>query len=130
MISPTVAFTLAASTASSKRLPVLFSAALVRFLSFSITIELSLSALLRANLSSCLFRTKALSTFKTSIFTSSWAAYRFTPTMTWRPESIRACVRAAASSILILGIPASIAFAIPPRSSISSICCNAFLARS
>ena len=35
------------------------------------------------------------------------------------PESIRACFLAAASSILIFGIPDATAFAIPP---ISSIC--------
>ncbi len=43
---------------------------------------------------------------------------------------MRAWVRAAASSMRILGMPASIAFAIPPAASTSSMCCHARWARS
>ena len=43
--------------------------------------------------------------------------YLFTPTITSSFESIRACLRAALSSILSFGIPDSTAFAIPPNSS-------------
>jgi hypothetical protein len=41
--------------------------------------------------------------------------------MDWRPESIRAWVRAAASSMRILGRPEVIALAMPPISSISAM---------
>ena len=40
--------------------------------------------------------------------------FLFTPTMVWRPESIRAWARAAASSMRSFGMPASIALAMPP----------------
>ena len=43
---------------------------------------------------------------------------------------MRAWVRAAASSMRILGMPASIAFAMPPAASTSSMCCHARRARS
>ncbi len=48
----------------------------------------------------------------------------------WRPESIRAWVRAAASSMRSLGMPASMALAMPPAASTSSMCCQARRARS
>ena len=53
-----------------------------------------------------------------------------TPTSGWRPESMRAWVRAAASSMRILGMPASIALAMPPAASTSSMSFQAALARS
>ena len=52
--------------------------------------------------------------------------YPPTPTIISCPESIRACLRAAASSIRSFGMPASIALVIPPSSSTSSISCHAF----
>ena len=48
----------------------------------------------------------------------------------WRPESMRACVRAAASSMRSLGMPASIAAVIPPAASTSWMCAHACAARS
>ena len=41
--------------------------------------------------------------------------------MVWAPESMRACVRAAASSMRIFGMPAAIALAMPPSSSTSAM---------
>ena len=75
-------------------------------------------------------RTAALSTLSTSIGSSSSTGYRLTPMTGWRPASMRAWVRAAASSMRILGMPASIALAIPPAASTSSMCCHARWARS
>jgi hypothetical protein len=46
------------------------------------------------------------------------------------PESMRACVRAAASSTRILGMPASMALAMPPAFSTSWMCAQARFARS
>ena len=48
----------------------------------------------------------------------------------WAPESMRAWVRAAASSMRIFGMPFSMAAAIPPASSASVMCAHAFSARS
>ena len=48
----------------------------------------------------------------------------------WVPESIRAWVRAAASSIRIFGMPCSIALAMPPACSASWMCAHARSARS
>ena len=45
--------------------------------------------------------------------------YLLTPTIISRPESIRACLRAAASSMRILGIPVSMVLAMPPTASTS-----------
>ena len=56
--------------------------------------------------------------------------YLLTPMTGWRPESIRAWVRAAASSTRSFGIPASIAWAIPPACSTSAMCAHARRARS
>jgi len=47
--------------------------------------------------------------------------YLLIPTITSEPESILAYLLAALSSILALGIPVSIALAIPPKASTSSI---------
>lgn len=52
----------------------------------------------------------------------------FGTTIVCIPESIFACVLAAASSIRIFGIPDSMALAIPPRPSISLICSQALWA--
>ena len=46
------------------------------------------------------------------------------------PESMRAWVRAAASSMRILGMPCSIAAAMPPARSASWMCAHARSARS
>jgi hypothetical protein len=63
-----------------------------------------------------LARTEELSTLSTSIC-SFWSGRNLlTPITGWRPESIRAWVRAAASSMRSLGIPASIAAVMPPAS--------------
>ena len=51
---------------------------------------------------------------------SSSSVYLLTPITGWRPESMRAWVRAAASSMRSLGIPSPIACAMPPASSISN----------
>ena len=53
-----------------------------------------------------------------------------TPITFWAPESIRAWVRAAASSMRILGMPCSMALAIPPARSASWMCAQARSARS
>eukprot|EP00320_Phaeocystis_rex_P000172 CAMPEP_0119065836 /NCGR_PEP_ID=MMETSP1178-20130426/8558_1 /TAXON_ID=33656 /ORGANISM="unid sp, Strain CCMP2000" /LENGTH=57 /DNA_ID=CAMNT_0007047389 /DNA_START=195 /DNA_END=368 /DNA_ORIENTATION=- len=45
--------------------------------------------------------------------------------MTSVPASMRACLRVAASSIFILGIPVPTARAIPPRASTSSMIASA-----
>ena len=71
--------------------------------------------------SSCDVRTSALSISKISNSVSVSALKEFTPMMMSLPLSIRACLSAAASSIRILGSPASIAFTMPPASSISSM---------
>jgi hypothetical protein len=54
----------------------------------------------------------------------------FTPTTGCRPESIRAWVRAAASSMRSFGMPASMALAMPPASSTSRMCAHALRASS
>ena len=48
----------------------------------------------------------------------------------WAPESMRAWVRAAASSMRIFGMPCSMALAMPPASSASRMCAQARSARS
>ncbi len=55
----------------------------------------------------------------------SSGTYLFTPTNGCRPESIRACVRAAASSMRSLGMPSPMAFAMPPAASTSAMCARA-----
>ncbi len=52
------------------------------------------------------------------------------PTTVCSPESIRACAFAAASSMRSFGVPASMAFAMPPIASTSSMCPIARAARS
>ena len=56
--------------------------------------------------------------------------YLLTPITGCRPESIRAWVRAAASSMRSLGMPASIALAMPPACSTSLMWPHALRARS
>ena len=48
----------------------------------------------------------------------------------WAPESMRAWVRAAASSMRSLGMPCSMALAMPPASSASRMWAHARSARS
>ena len=88
----------------------------------------SRSARSLSSLASCSVRTREFSTLRTSISWSSVTTYLLTPITGWRPESIRAWVRAAASSMRSLGIPSPIACAIPPASSISMRCSRALSA--
>ena len=60
--------------------------------------------------------TAVLSTSKVYNGSSFSRRNLFTPTIVSLCESIRACLRAAASSILIFGTPVSMALAIPPSS--------------
>ena len=55
---------------------------------------------------------------------------RLMPTMVWAPLSMRAWVRAAASSMRILGRPVSMALAMPPSSWTSSMSFQALAASS
>mmetsp|Transcript_8330 Transcript_8330/g.15727 ORF Transcript_8330/g.15727 Transcript_8330/m.15727 type:complete len:231 (-) Transcript_8330:631-1323(-) len=66
-------------------------------------------------------RTFVLSIARTSTRSSFSNLYLLTPTMTSLPESIRACLRAAASSMRNFGMPESTALAIPPSSSTSAM---------
>ena len=75
-------------------------------------------------------RTALLSTLSTSIVLVVSSRYLFTPMTGWRPESMRAWVRAAASSMRSLGMPASMALAMPPTSSTSSMCARRVAASS
>ena len=96
-------------------------AAQVSFSSAASVAAWSRSARSCCSLAICSSRTFALSTFSTSGSTSFSTMYLFTPISGWRPESIRAWVRAAASSMRIFGMPASMAFAMPPAASTSWI---------
>ncbi|MCY1494509.1 hypothetical protein D9M68_283810 [compost metagenome] len=119
LISPNVALFLAASTASSNKLPLPDLAASVNLCNVSFTFSVFLVAFILSNCSNCCLRTIWLSTSKICNGSSFSKRYLFTPTiMSWL-ESIRACFLAAASSILNLGIPASMALVIPPNSSTS-----------
>ncbi len=64
------------------------------------------------------------------MFSGVASRYLLTPISGWRPESIRAWVRAAASSMRSFGIPASMAFVIPPAASTSWMCAQALRASS
>ena len=132
-ISPKVALSLAASIAAANKFPspelsgldlaisvILFKAA-VTFSEFR-------SALICFKRSIWLLLTLVLSISKISISSSSSIWYSFTPTIISLPASILACFLAAASSILSFGIPFSMALAIPPNSSTSSISFHAFSA--
>ena len=126
-ISPTVAFARAASTASASRFcpsprgapSAIAAAASVSASSAASTARSSRSARSRRSFSSCSARTPALSTLSTSICSSSSTTYLLTPITGWRPESMRAWVRAAASSMRSFGMPASMACAMPPAASTS-----------
>ena len=124
-ISPRVARTRAAFTDSSSRLPSPRSAAPVSAARAASTARWSRRARTWARRLSWDSRTAWLSTTSTSMADSSVRRYLFTPTMVSRPESICACRRAAASSMRILGMPVSMALAIPPRLSISWMWCQA-----
>ena len=120
-ISPTVALARVASIASARRLPVPDSAACLIAEIAVVALFSSLSCLRVARRASCPLNTAALSISRISTLSSLSEAYLLTPTITSSPLSIKACFLAAASSILSLGMPVSIACAMPPRSSTSSI---------
>ncbi|OWK22341.1 hypothetical protein AJ88_08560 [Mesorhizobium amorphae CCBAU 01583] len=84
----------------------------------------------RCSFDNCLARTSALSIFSTSTSISFSGRCALTPTRVCSPESMRAWVRAAASSMRSFGMPFSIAAAMPPRLSTSSIWASARAARS
>ena len=71
-----------------------------------------------------------MSTLSTSMASSASTRYLFTPMTGWRPESMRAWVRAAASSMRSFGMPSSMAWAMPPGSVTSWMCAQARRARS
>ena len=128
-ISPSVALSLAAVTAISNKFPVLFLQAEINALNDAFTFSLSLLAFMLLSLSICNFLTAVLSTSNISSSLSSFdKRFVFTPTIISFPLSILACFLAAACSILIFGIPVSIAFVIPPSSSISWMCFQDFSA--
>jgi hypothetical protein len=79
----------------------------------------SRSRLSRLSLSICNCRTAPLSTLRISIGASSRGRNLLTPITACAPESMRAWVRAAASSMRSLGSDASIARVMPPSSSTS-----------
>ena len=114
-----VAMARAATTPSSSRLPSPEPAALVRASRARSTSSWLRSARSRSSLAIWPARTAALSTFSTSTSSLASRRYLFTPMTGWRPESMRAWVRAAASSMRSFGMPASMALAIPPSSSTS-----------
>mmetsp|Transcript_26728 Transcript_26728/g.64474 ORF Transcript_26728/g.64474 Transcript_26728/m.64474 type:complete len:400 (+) Transcript_26728:526-1725(+) len=136
-ISPTVHLARAASMASPIRLPPpLLSAALAESVSArsaASTRASSRSARSARSLRSCASITAWLSMVRTS--TAGCADFAaglkaLTPTITSAPESIRACLRAALSSILRLGMPEATAAAMPPSASTSSITASAAASRS
>ena len=138
LISPTVAPARAASTARANRLspsPVRPPASTARAASVSRAMLAchatgSRSARSRRSLSSCSARTAPLSTFSTSMGSSTSGRYLLTPMTGCWPESMRAWVRAAASSMRSLGMPASMAAVMPPAASTSSMWAQALRARS
>mmetsp|Transcript_10219 Transcript_10219/g.39757 ORF Transcript_10219/g.39757 Transcript_10219/m.39757 type:complete len:352 (+) Transcript_10219:1601-2656(+) len=81
----------------------------------------SRDALMARRRSTCLVRTEVLSIDRTSTPSSFSRRYLLTPTMTSALASMRACLRAAASSMRSLGMPLSMALAMPPSSSTSSM---------
>ena len=88
----------------------------------------SRSARSRSSFAICCSRTARLATFSTSS-SSSWSTVNLlTPITGWRPESMRAWVRAAASSMRIFGMPCSMALAMPPACSTSWILSQPFRA--
>ncbi len=84
----------------------------------------------RSSLATCWAYTSSLSTRSTSSLSSAAGRNVFTPISFCRPASMRAWVRAAASSMRIFGMPCSMALAMPPARSVSSMCAHARSARS
>ena len=125
-ISPNVALCCAAITASSRRFPLLLLHACVIFLIANLTFFSSLFSLISLIRFICSFLTFLLFISKRSNSLSlSFTEWEFKPIIKSFLLSILACFLAAACSIFILGIPFSIAFSIPPSSSISCICSHA-----
>ena len=81
------------------------------------------SRLARSSLSRLIWlsRTAVLSTARMSIGASFSRRYSLMPMIFSSPESMRACLRADASSMRIFGMPVSMALAIPPSFSTSSM---------
>ena len=120
----------AASMAQREQVAVRPAAASVSASSADRTASASRSARSRRSFSACSARTAELSILSTSSSSSSASRYLLTPITGCRPESIRAWVRAAASSMRSFGSPASFALAIPPALSTSWMCSQARAARS
>ena len=120
-ISPKDARARAASSARASKLPSPDSVACVIASRQDWTLSSSRLARNCSRRRICASRTAVLSTSRISNGSSLSRRYLLIPMIASRPESIRAWRRAAASSIRILGRPVSIAFAIPPRDSISWI---------
>jgi hypothetical protein len=120
LISPTVALARAAPIDNSRRFPFPVRAHSVSASSADETFAGSRCDLSSASRFACACRTTELSTLRTFIASCLSRTYLFNPTMTWAPESIRACVRAEASWIRFLGKPSSIALAMPPACSHST----------
>ena len=78
-----------------------------------------------ASLAICSARTRLFSTLCTSISWSSSTWYLLMPITVCAPESMRAWVRAAASSMRSFGMPSSMACAMPPCSATSAMCARA-----
>jgi len=119
LISPTVARTRMAWMEASRRFPP-FSATAVMFSRAFFTAALSRLAFVALIRAICSSRT-VLGTSRISMGASSFTRYLLTPTMTSLPWSMRAWRRAADSSMRSFGMPVSMARAIPPRASISSM---------
>ena len=128
LISPRVALCLAAITAKSSKFSVPDLAACVKAFKLVATFWLSLPAFILAKRSSWEDLTIWLSTSRICRGSSFSSLYLLTPTIMSWPLSIRACFLAAASSIRNFGMPASMAFVMPPNSSTSSISAHALLA--
>mmetsp|Transcript_23350 Transcript_23350/g.40186 ORF Transcript_23350/g.40186 Transcript_23350/m.40186 type:complete len:217 (-) Transcript_23350:847-1497(-) len=133
-ISPTVARASAASMASLRRF---FERSLGGWLTSAAasvsasracwTLAGSRVLRMETRRSTCFLRTSVLSITRVWIGSSFFGLYLLTPTITSLAESMRACLRAALSSMRILGIPDAMALAIPPNSSTS---CTTFTALS
>ena len=122
LISPKVTLLRAASMQISNRFPFPERADSFNVSRISTTFSAFRFAFICSSLSICFLRTSELSMSRISSSICFWADLKeFTPIMNSSPLSIFACFFAAASSILILGIPASIALVIPPSFSTSSM---------
>ncbi|MNY09641.1 hypothetical protein D3C86_1425730 [compost metagenome] len=107
---------------NSRRFPVpVFAVSRILF-RISSTFEESLFDFIEFNLSICFLLTSVLSISRISIsFCFKSDLKELMPMMNSSPLSIFACLMADASSILIFGIPASMALVIPPSFSTSSM---------